>query len=222
MRRLAIALALVACAARERPVAQPSAPPIVTGVRTSVIDTMVLRSISGEYRWSTAQRDSAMAVLATNRAKWITFRPRTYEYREHGWCFCYSMWAGPRLLVIRDERLVTATDTSRRRVDSAYTKALRGKVAGIDALFAEMAEGIRDTTIAQVRVSYDAAHGYPVSVTYDRSIMGSDDEYHVDVSHVRAIPLASPGTGDAADPTGIRGHEADGCRSGGVLVRVGG
>jgi hypothetical protein len=81
MRRLAITLAVVACAARERPVAPPSASQVLTGVRTSVIDTMVLRSISGEYRWSTAQRDSAMAVLATNRAKWVTFRPRTIRVR---------------------------------------------------------------------------------------------------------------------------------------------
>ena len=153
---------------------------------------MVLRLLSREYRWSRAQRDSAMAVLTTNRAKWIAFRPRTYEYRERGWCFCYSMWEGPRLLVIQDARLVTATDTSRRMVDSAYTKAFRGKVAGIDALFAAVAEGLRDTTIAVVRASYDAVHGYPVSITYDRSVTVSDDEYHVDVSHVRVIPFVSP------------------------------
>jgi hypothetical protein len=67
-------------------------------------------------------------------------------------------------------------------------KAVRGKVAGIDALFAQLAVGIRDTTIAEVRVSYDTAHGYPVAITYDRSVMVADDEYYVSVSHLRAIP----------------------------------
>jgi hypothetical protein len=83
MRRLTFALALIACA-RARPIAQPSAPPIAIGVRTLEIDTLELHSFSGAYRWTTAQRDSAMAVLATNRAKWIAFRPRMYEYRERG------------------------------------------------------------------------------------------------------------------------------------------
>jgi hypothetical protein len=129
-----------------------------------------------------------MAVLAANRAKWAAYGPRTYEYRERGWCFCFSMWSGPRLLVIRDKRIVSATDTLRQKADSAYVKAARGKVAGIDLLFTQLAVGIRDTAIAEVRVTYDAAHGYPVAIIYDRSVMVSDDEFYVSVSHLRALP----------------------------------
>lgn len=187
IRRLTSTLGLVGAAACARPIAQPPVPPRATSI-TESIDTVALAKISGEPRWTTAQRDSAMAVLAANRAKWAAYRPRTYEYWEHGWCFCFSVWSGPRVLVIRNERLVSATDTTRKTVDSAYVTEVRGKVAGIDALFAQLAAGIRDTTIAQVRVSYDAAHGYPVDITYDRSVMVSDDEFYVRVSRVRAIP----------------------------------
>jgi hypothetical protein len=164
-------------------------PAVATGVQASDVDTVVLITGSDVYRWNSAQRDSAMAVLVVNRAKWAAYRPRTYEYWEHGWCFCFSMLrSGPRRLAIRNERLVSATDTSRRTTDSAYMKAVRGKPAGIDALFAQLAAGIRDTAFAEVRVSYDAARGYPVEITYDRSVMVADDEFYVRVSHVRAIP----------------------------------
>ena len=207
-RRVASAAALLIGAACARPARQPSAPPVaapsvpavaapsvpavVTAVPMSDVDTVVLITGSDVYRWTSAQRDSAMAVLVANRAKWAAYRPRTYEYWEHGWCFCFSMLrSGPRLLVIRNERLVSATDTSRRTTDSAYMKAVRGKPAGIDVLFAQLAAGIRDTAFAEVRVSYDAARGYPVDITYDRAIMVTDDEFYVRVSHLRAIPEQS-------------------------------
>ena len=152
----------------------------------SIADTTL--EISNVFTWSSAQRDSAMAVLAANRAKWVAYRPRTYEYWEHGWCFCFARWSGPHLVVIRNARLVRATDTSRQTVDSAYMKAVGRKLAGIDALFEQLATGIRDTTIDEVRVSYDATHGYPVSITYDRWLTAADDEFYVKVSHLRAIP----------------------------------
>jgi hypothetical protein len=186
-RRFTSAFALAGAAACARPIAQPSVP-VAAGTSVSVVDTVALDTISVGFRWTSAQRDSAIAVLEANRAKWVAYRPRTYEYWEHGWCFCFSMWSGPRLLVIRNQRLVSATDTSRQRTDSAYIKAVRGKVAGIDALFAQLAVGTRDTTFAEVRVSYDETHGYPVTITYDHSIMVADDEYYIRVSHVRALP----------------------------------
>jgi hypothetical protein len=187
IRRLANALALVVGAACARPIAQSSVPPVAAAVPESVVDSLALDRISIDYRWTGAQRDSAIDVLAANRAKWVAYRPDTYEYWEREWCFCFSMWSGPRLIVIRNERLVSATDTSGRRADTAYMKALRGKVAGIDALFARVAIGIRDTTIAEVRVSYDESHGYPVAITYDRSLFVADDEFYISVSHVRGI-----------------------------------
>jgi len=197
IRRVASAAALLIGAACARRAAQPSAPPvavhsvppIATEAPVSDVDTVVLFTGSDVYSWNSAQRDSAMAVLVANRAKWVAYRPRTYEYWEHAWCFCFSMLrSGPRILRIRNERLVSATDTSRRTTDSAYVTAVRGKPAGIDALFAQLAAGIRDTAFAEVRVSYDAEGGYPVEVTYDRWIMVADDEFYVKVSHVRAIP----------------------------------
>ena len=59
---------------------------------------------------------------------------------------------------------------------------------GIDALFTQLAVGIRDTAFAEVRVSYGEAHGYPVDITYDRSLMVADDEFYIQVRHLRAIP----------------------------------
>jgi hypothetical protein len=188
LRRLTNSFALIGAASCARPVAKPPAQPAAKGVRESDIETLELNIVSDPYHWTRAQRDSAMAVLATNRAKWAAYRPRTYEYWERGWCFCFLRWPGPHLLVIRNQRLVSATDTSRQKVDSAYVKAVGSKVAGIDALFSQLAVGIRDTSIAEVRVSYDAAHGYPVDITYDRALMVADDEFYVQVKHLRAIP----------------------------------
>jgi hypothetical protein len=194
-RRVARVATLLVGAACARPAGQPPTPPVAPPLVRTVAprvadgDSVLMFDFSDVYRWNSAQRDSALAVLKANRAKWTAYRPRTYEYWEHGWCFCFSMLrSGPRVLAIRNERLVSATDTLRRTTDSAYLKANRGKPAGIDVLFARLAAGIRDTAFAEVRARYDAAHGYPVEITYDRSIMVSDDEFHVRVSHVRALP----------------------------------
>lgn len=175
----------IACAPQG---ASPAPRPVDAIVPTSAPDSVESFSLLASYRWNTAQRDSAMAVLMQNQVKWEQHRPLTYEYWEHSWCFCITMWSGPHLLVIHDKQLVSATDTSRRRTDSTYLKEWQGKDAGIDALFAQLASGIRDTTFAEVRVSYDEAQGYPVDITYDRSVMASDDELYVTVSHFTALP----------------------------------
>ena len=132
-----------------------------------------------------------MAVLVDNRAKWVAHRPKRYEYWQRDWCFCFSVLTsrfGTRLLVIHDQRLVSATDTIRQQIDTAYMKAVGRKAWGIDALFVAVAAGIRDTTLDQVRVTYDATDGYPVAIIFDRWVMATDDESEITVSHFRAIP----------------------------------
>src|SRR6185503_9301891 len=99
IRRVAGAAALLAGAACAHqagrppapPAAQPSMPAVATEVSVPDVETVVRTGGSDVYRWNNAQRDSAMAVLVANRAKWAAYRPRTYEYWEHGWCFCLSM-----------------------------------------------------------------------------------------------------------------------------------
>ncbi|WP_284349058.1 DUF6174 domain-containing protein [Roseisolibacter agri] len=139
-------------------------------------------------RWGPAQRDSALGVLARHRAVWAAARPRQYRYWEHRWCFCLSTWHGPHVVTVADGRVVSATDTTGRRSDSAYVRrAARRPLGGVDALFDDIAAGIRDTTYAEVRVAFDPARGHPTSVTFDRHPLASDDERHVDVSRLEPL-----------------------------------
>jgi hypothetical protein len=139
------------------------------------------------YRWSARQRDSALAVLERRRALWASVRPRQYQYWENGWCFCFSSWPGPHRVTVRDARVVSATDTTGRMVDTAYGRTAPGVPGGIDALFDRIAKGIRDTAYAEVRVDYHSRGGYPTHVTFDRVVAMSDDEYYIDVSHFRRL-----------------------------------
>jgi hypothetical protein len=178
-------LVLGAASACGRPAAR-AAPGGWDGIQVRV-ETLAVSP--ARYRWTAAQRDSALAVLERYRAAWAAARPRHYRYREHGWCFCATTWAGPRVVTVRDGRVVSATDTTGRIADSAYVRAAaRGSTGGIDALFGRVAAGIRDTAYAEVRAEYDAARGHPTRVTFDREVLASDDEYHVDVSRVEALP----------------------------------
>lgn len=179
---------LLASAACARPIASPTPGPAAAVVPLSASDSIETFSLVASYRWNATQRDSAIAVMLQHRAKWERHRPLTYEYWEHSWCFCITMWSGPHVLVIHDKRLLSATDTTRRTTDSAYSKEWQGKEAGIDALFAQIGAGIRDTTFAEVRVKYDEVQGYPTDIAYDQSVMATDDEQYVTVSNLRALP----------------------------------
>ncbi len=86
-------------------------------------------------------------------------------------------------------RVVSATDTTRTLSDSAYVRAsAHGAGGGIDALFDRIAAGIRDTAHAAVHVAFDPARGYPTRITFDRRWFVSDDELHIDVREVEALP----------------------------------
>jgi len=168
---------------------RPAAREALGGWGGSQVRVETLAVSPARYRWTAAQRDSALAVLERYRAAWAAARPRHYRYREHGWCFCATTWAGPRVVTVHDGRVVSATDTTGRFTDSAYVQAAaRRPAGGIDALFDRIAAGTRDTAYAEVRAEYDAAGGHPTRVTFDREVLASDDEYHVDVSGFETLP----------------------------------
>jgi hypothetical protein len=178
-------LVLGAVGACGRPAAR-EAPGAWDGIRVRVEPLAVSPA---RYSWTAAQRDSAVATLEHHRRVWAATRPRHYRYREHAWCFCATTWAGPRVVTVHDGRVVSATDTTGRFTDSAYVHAAaRRPAGGIDALFDRVAAGTRDTAYAEVRAEYDATRGHPSRVTFDRELLASDDEYHVDVSRVEALP----------------------------------
>jgi hypothetical protein len=165
---------------------RPAPAPAASARAPVQVETVTVPVAPRPDRWTAAQRDSALAVLARHRAAWAGVRPRHYRYWEHGWCFCGMAWIGPRVVSVVNGR---ASDTAGRRSDPAYVRAAAQRpTGGIDALFDRIAEGIRDTAFAEVRAEFDPARGHPTRVTFDRALLDSDDEFHIDVSRVEALP----------------------------------
>ena len=139
--------------------------------------------------WSGRQRDSAIAVLERHRARWLTARPSLYRYRQEGACFCTQFWSGPRIITVAGGRVVSATDATGTRTDSAFVRAGSSQAGGIDALFDRVARSVQDSAVDQVRVDYDEARGFPTRILFDPSLLVNDDEYTLTISHVESLKV---------------------------------
>lgn len=172
-----------------RPQSDPESQSSVVLLHDSLAETISpIQAPQLKPGWSVLQRDSALTVLQHFREVWSAIRPPRYRYWQEGSCFCFQVWPGPRVITIRDGRVLSATDTTGTRSDTALVREGATAPAGIDALFDRIATGIRDTTIDMVRVEYDRHQGFPTHVTFDRYVMASDDEYHLTISHLTAPP----------------------------------
>lgn len=151
-----------------------------------------MKAVPTEAGWGSRQRDSAMAILETNRRRWNAMRPPRYRYWQEGVCFCTRFWPGPRVITVVHGRVVSATDAAGTRTDSALLRRAPNQLAGLDALFDRIAESIGDGAIDEVRVDYDGRCGFPTRIEFDPSRLVNDDEYTLIISHFEALvaPLA--------------------------------
>ena len=135
-------------------VCAPASGPLMRTV-PGVIRVAGARVISPRAHRSVASRDSALAELASSRARWQSIRPRAYRYslrRQGGW--------------------------QARRTQQVAVVDRRARPAGptADSLFAWAERAIRDTTLEVVVVSYHPRWAVPVFVGVDRGIMSTDDD----------------------------------------------
>ena len=146
------------CAPASRPPAR--AVPGVIGVASA-------RVISPRGHRSVTSRDSALAELASSRARWQSIRPRAYRYslrRQGGW--------------------------QARRTQRVAVVDGRARPAGptADSLFAWAERAIRDTTLEIVVVSYHPRWAVPAFVGVDRGVMSTDDDSELWVDDFVAAP----------------------------------
>ena len=125
------------------------------------------RVIAPRGHRSVTSRDSALAELASSRARWQSIRPRAYRYslrRQGGW-------------------------QSRRTQQVAVVDG-RARPAGptAESLFAWAERAIRDTALEVVVVSYHPRWSVPVFVGVDYGINSMDDDSELWVDDFVAAP----------------------------------
>ena len=125
-----------------------------------------LPSPSGPFprRRGRAERDSALAELARNRARWAAAGITRYRYRVT----TSGGWQGQRTRLVQ----IVAGHAQ----DGGLT---------VGELFARGEVAIRDTTIEVAVISYDPRYGFPTRVAIDPSVGTMDDDSDVAADEFR-------------------------------------
>ncbi|HLT47333.1 MAG TPA: DUF6174 domain-containing protein [Rubricoccaceae bacterium] len=116
-----------------------------------------------------APGDTTRAALDAARARWEAAGLDDYRFVYQVTCFCPEEARGPFALTVRDGVVVEALFQG-RAMDPADPR-----FATVDALFETLAEAF-DRGAASVRVTYDAALGYPAEAYVDYETMVADEE----------------------------------------------
>ncbi len=117
--------------------------------------------------------------LAEARARWEDAGANDYAFTIRRSCFCPPEYSGPFRTTVRSGAVTEATREG-RRVDAAQLQ-----IPTIPELFQQIDDAYVNGA-ATVRVSYDAAAGYPVDVWIDQDEAMADEEIGYTVSDVVA------------------------------------
>ncbi len=112
------------------------------------------------------------AALSEARARWATAGADDYAMTFQRSCFCPEEYRGPFDVEVRDRAVVSVT----LRDEPLPTD----RALSVDGLFALISDAY-EREAATVRVTYDAALGYPthVAIDYDTQIADEEDGYTV-------------------------------------------
>jgi hypothetical protein len=123
--------------------------------------------------------DDALDELARNRERWRSQRIADYQVRFRLICFCVLETTEPVILTVRRGSLVSVTRVSDGRpVDPTQWT---GRYYTVDEMFALIAEA-EARGADEVRVTYDAALGYPREVFLDEDQRLADEERTFELS----------------------------------------
>lgn len=122
------------------------------------------------------------ADLAEARVRWSQRGPSSYVMTVVRSCECTPLMTGPVMVTVQNGVVVSRTYTSS---GAAVTADYASLFPAVDGLFDSIATLHREDPY-DIDVSYDAALGYPVSISVDMHKDYVDDEFTVRVSSFTA------------------------------------
>jgi len=131
---------------------------------------------------------SQLRELDANAQKWESQHVGHYRMNVHIGCFCPFFDRMPVTVEVLDGEVVSVIDSQGRHVpqDDPLRAFDNAKLMTVQGVFAYAREAIR--TADETTVSYDAALGYPVSLSIGRIKLAMDDELAVRISELQVLP----------------------------------
>ena len=120
-------------------------------------------------------------ALEEARDLWDAAAIDEYEFILQWHCFCPKEMAGPALLAVEDDTVVSATYVSGGAVDPAF------RTETIDTLF-DVLSAAYAKGASSVTAKYDAKLGYPTLAFIDYDAKADDDELGFEVSSFTTKP----------------------------------
>lgn len=124
----------------------------------------------------------AMTDLDSARQRWAQLGWTSYRYTMTQGCFC--LHEGPLQITVQGGVVVSAIDTGVLGGQPVSAQRL-AQLLTIDGFFDLVGRAQREA--ASVNVSFDAAQGYPVSLSIDWVAQIADDEISYRISAVEAF-----------------------------------
>ncbi len=124
--------------------------------------------------------------LQSNREKWDSQAVSHYRFNLSIGCFCPYHEIMPLTIEVKDGQVVSMTDVNGQTVREEF-RANFEEAATIERLFAiveEAASGGAD----EVKVEYDAAYGFPSSISIDYIKEAMDDEISYHILNFEVLP----------------------------------
>ncbi|MEW6241740.1 MAG: DUF6174 domain-containing protein [Chloroflexota bacterium] len=125
-------------------------------------------------------------ALQSNREKWDSQAASHYRFNLSIGCFCPYHEIMPLTVEVQDGQIVSMTDVNGQPVREEF-RANFEEAATIEGLFAiveQAASGGAD----EIKVEYDAAYGFPSSISIDYIKEAMDDEISYHVLNFEVLP----------------------------------
>ena len=122
------------------------------------------------------------AELADARVRWSQHGPSSYVITISRSCECTPQMTGPVIVTVQNDVVVSRTY---KNSGAAVTAEYASLFPAVDGLFESIAK-LHGEDPHEIDVDYDAALGYPVSISVDMHKDYVDDEFLVRISSFTA------------------------------------
>jgi hypothetical protein len=128
-----------------------------------------------------------LRTLNSQAARWQAQNVTSYEMKVHIGCFCPFYDRMPLTVEVRDGQVVSVVDSQGQPVATDDPIRMYGneQLMTIDGVFDYAREAIRNAD--ETKITYDAALGFPLTLSIDRIKLAMDDELSVTINDVRAL-----------------------------------
>lgn len=125
-------------------------------------------------------------ALQSSREKWDSQSISHYRFNLFIGCFCPYADIMPLTVEVKDGQVVSLTDVNGQPIREEF-RANFEEAATVERLFA-IVESAASGGADEVKVEYDAAYGFPASISIDYIKEAVDDEIGYQVSNFEVLP----------------------------------